>query len=240
MNDFSKTDPFGEAVVDYFKPGWKFSNIQVFSDLTGIEKINPRYLFRTFKEMPYIEQKALQLCKGKVLDVGACAGSHSIYLQENGFDVVSLDISPGCCEVMRKRGLRIVRHNNYFNFSEGTYDTLLFLMNGIGIAGSLEGLRNLLRQAKTLLNPGGKILFDSTDIEYAYLNKDRSKWVNLNSNYYGEVTYKLSYKKARGKAFGWLFIDPVTVNEIALSEGFQFEKLADGLHYDYLGSLKLL
>ncbi|MBN1116729.1 MAG: methyltransferase domain-containing protein [Bacteroidales bacterium] len=235
-----RTDPFGAAVSDYYKFKWRLAKIKVTTSVSGDETINPKYLFRSYSKMSEIEQKALDLCEGKVLDVGACAGSHSEYLQAKNLDVLALDISSGCCEVMKKRGIKKVLCKDYFQFSGQRFDTIFFMMNGIGIAGTLEGLKDLLRHTKTLLNKNGQVLFDSSDIDYCYYEDDGSKWVNLNSNYYGEVNYKLSYKKVRGKAFSWLFVDETTMAKIAEEEGFSFDKLAEGKHYDYLGRLKLL
>ena len=232
-----KLDPFGAALLDYHKFRFRVNNIKVFSDVSGNEIIKPAYLFRNYDKMPELEQKALSMSKGKILDVGACAGSHSLYLQSKGFDVTALDISQGCCTVMGKRGINKVICEDFFNYKKEKFDTLLFLMNGIGICGTLDRLPFLLDFCKEILNENGQIIFDSSDIDYIYLEKDGSRLINLNSDYYGEVTYKLRYKKTVGKAFNWVFIDPETVKNIADQSGFMFRKIADGPHYDYLGTL---
>lgn len=232
-------DPFGAAVTDYYKFRYRFARIRVFSNVSGNQKINPAYLFRKFEYMPHLEQKALELCSGKILDVGAGAGSHAVHLQNSGYEVCAIDISPGCCEVMHKRGISDAHCVDFFEFKTGHYDTIIMMMNGIGIAGTIQGLRDLLRHSRNLLNENGQILFDSSDIEHIYYEQDGSKWINLNSMYYGEISYKLTYKKIRGKSFGWLFIDSDTLATIADEEGFVFEKLAEGMHNDYLGRLKI-
>ncbi len=232
-----KNDPFGEAVKDYFRLKYRFSKIKVVSNISGLQKIRPGYLFRNYRQMPLIEQKALDYCYGKIIDIGAGAGSHALYLQHKGFQVFALDISPGCCKVMKERGLEHVIYNDIFNYSDQKFDTLLFLMNGIGIAGNIQGLRDLLNHCKSLLLPGGQILFDSSNIDNLFYEEDGSKWINLSSEYFGEVNYKVSYKKTKGKSFGWLFIDPEKMSVIADEEGFVFCKLADGSQNDYLGKL---
>jgi hypothetical protein len=81
------------------------------------------------------------------------------------------------------------------------------LMNGIGIAGTLANLEKTLTHAKSLLNEGGKILCDSSDIKYLYEDEDGSLWVNLNQEYYGNFRFQMKYKKETGPWFDWLYVD---------------------------------
>lgn len=241
MNNTQNSDPFGEAVNDYFTNRWKASKLCVDSSVSGREKISPAYLFRKYSKMPEIERFALENCEGTILDVGACAGSHSLYLQKKGKRVKSIDISLLCCNTMKKRGVLNVECVDFFKLDSHNqkYDTILMLMNGIGIAGNLAGLKRFFTKAKELLTPEGRILFDSSDIDYIYYEKDGSKWINLNSEYYGEVSYTVSYKETKGNPFEWLFIDADTMKKLAGENGFQFEILKEGKHFDYLGELRL-
>lgn len=188
--------------------------------------------------MPDLEKLALSECRGRILDVGAAAGSHSLYLQKQNFNVTALDISEMCCNVMLQRGIKQVAANDFFKYSDKKFDTVLLLMNGIGIAGSLKRLDEFFVKAKEMLNPGGQIIFDSSDIDYMYYNEDGSKLINLNSNYYGELKYTMQYKKIRGATFDWLFIDSNTLAQVAAKNGFTLSVFATGNHYDYLGILK--
>lgn len=232
------TDILGEAVSDYFKTH-KNKRIKVCSNINSCEYLNSAYFFRQYREMPELEQIALDYSHGYVLDVGACAGSHSLYLQDRNIKVTALDISPLCCKIMEVRGLKRVVNEDIF-VHKGKYDTILMLMNGIGIAGTLQGLKNLLLHAKTLLNSGGCLIFDSSDIDYMFTEEDGSKWINLNSEYYGEVIYQFEYKKRSGDKFNWLFIDKMTVKQVAGDSGYKFNLLAEGKHFDYLASLELI
>ncbi len=110
--------------------------------------------------MPHLEKLALSECSGKILDVGAAAGCHSLILQENGLDTSAMEISELCCDVMLKRDIKQIIRNDFFHYSDKKFDTILLLMNGIGIAGNLNRLNEFLIKAGKLLNPGGKIIFD--------------------------------------------------------------------------------
>lgn len=232
-------DPIGKAVHDYFH-GIVGDSILVRTDIAEDETLSPGYFFRTFEQMPLQEQEALKRCKGKILDIGAGAGAHSIWLKEKGHEVVSIDISPLSCEVMQKRGLTNVLCGNIYSLTDQKFDTILLLMNGAGVAQTLPGLSILLNHLKQLLNPGGKILADSSDLLYLFTDENGESWIDIASDtYYGEMEYQLSYKTVRGKKFPWLFVDSDTLAEYAERSGFTVVDKVKGLHYDYLIELAL-
>jgi len=231
------TDAIGQALLAYYNTG-DDTDIVVKSSITEDDIIPIEYLFRTYAKMPVIEQKALNLCRGKVLDVGAASGCHSKILKEKGFEVEAIDISEGAVEVMNLQGIT-VKNQNFFNVTE-KYDTLLFLMNGVGIAGTLNELPQFLNHAKSLLKPNGQILLDSSDISYLFKEEDGSEWINLNTNYYGEVSYQMEYKNHLTEPFNWLFVDFEKLKELAKSCGLKCELVCKGEHYDYLARLSIL
>ena len=98
-------DPMGAAIADYFRKG-KAAKIRVFSSQFDEDEIPAEQLFRTFDEMPPLEQEALRLAKGKILDCGAGSGCHALALQDMGKEVSAIDISPLSVEVMQQRGVR--------------------------------------------------------------------------------------------------------------------------------------
>ena len=85
-------DLFGKAILD-FQTNNSPEDLITETNISEADEMSVDYLFRSFNEMPKLEKKALQLCKGKVLDVGCGAGSHSLYLQKKGFQVTAIDIS---------------------------------------------------------------------------------------------------------------------------------------------------
>ena len=182
-----------------------------------------------------LEQKALQLTKGRVLDIGAGSGCHTLALQEKGLEVKAIDISPLSCEAMELRGVMDAECINLFDeHLETGFDTILLLMNGTGIAGKIEHLPTLFQRLKALLNPGGQILIDSSDLKYIYENEDGSFDINLNGAYYGEVDYQMIYKDVKGDRFDWLYVDFPLLKSIAETCGLHGELAAEGEHYDYL------
>lgn len=232
-----REDPMGAAIRDYFRQG-KSAQLKVLSSLFDDDEMPVAHLFRSYHEMPPLEQRALNEARGKVLDVGAGAGCHALALQECGFDVTAVDISPLSCETMKERGVANVECVNIFNqrFQE-RFDTLLLLMNGTGIAGKLSRLPQLLSRLKQLMNPGAQILIDSSDLRYVYEDENGVLDVDLDGAYYGEVDYQMTYRNIIGKSFDWLYADSVVLAECCRQCGLKCEILAQGNHYDYLARI---
>lgn len=232
-------DPMGYAIADYFSKG-KAGRLRVFSSQFEEDEIPVDQLFRTFDEMPVLEQKALELAQGKILDCGAGSGCHALALQDMGKDVEAIDISPRSVEVMQKRGIQHAYYVNLFddNFLH-RYDTILMLMNGSGIIGKLENMGAFFAKMKQLLNPGGCIYMDSSDLRYLFEDEDGSFLVDLAGGYYGEIDFQMQYKQVKGEPFDWLYVDFQTLSYYAQENGFKAELVQEGEHYDYLACLKL-
>ena len=232
-------DPMGYAIADYFSKG-KAGRLRVFSSQFDEDEIPVGQLFRTFDEMPVLEQKALELAQGKILDCGAGSGCHALALQDMGKEVEAIDISPRSVEVMQKRGIQHAYCVNLFddNFLH-RYDTILMLMNGSGIIGKLENMGAFFSKMKQLLNPGGCIYMDSSDLRYLFEDEDGSFLVDLAGGYYGEIDFQMQYKQVKGEPFDWLYVDFQTLSYYAQENGFKAELVQEGEHYDYLACLKL-
>lgn len=230
-------DPMGRAIADYYRTG-KAGRLRVFSSMFYEDKIPVATLFRKYADMPVQEQKMLELACGRILDVGAGSGCHSVALAEMGkHDVVAIDISRLSVEVMVERGVD-ARCVNFFDesFTE-TFDTIIMPMNGIGIVGKLDRLCAFFDRARRLLRPGGQILLDSSDIRYVFEDEDGNLDVDAENGYYGEVDYRMKYRDVSGSSFDWLYVDFHTLSECAALSGFRCELCLEGKHYDYLARL---
>lgn len=230
------SDPFEQACWDYYL-GKKKATIKIVSNKADDEIVPVKYFFRELTEMPQIEKLALGFCKGEILDIGAGSGCHSIELIRNGHSVNSLEIRKGLTELLSERGIKEIYHCDIFQFTDKQFDTLLMLMNGIGLVGDLNGLDKFLLLIKRIIKPGGQVLLDSSDLMYLYEEDDGSVKINLNESYYGEVEYQFIYKNMKGNPFKWLFVDYSTLNEYADKNGFRCELIYEDDHYNYLARL---
>lgn len=216
-------DPVGAAILEYAEKK-RPADIIVSSDICDDDIIPLEVLFRTYDEMPEIEKLALDRCKGRVLDVGAGSGTHSLELSDRGHDVLSIDISKGAVDYMKRNGLN-ARQLNFFDLKGEKFDTIIMLMNGIGIAGTLSNLGHTLNHAKSLLNEGGRILCDSSDIKYLYEDEDGSLWIDLNTEYYGNFKFQMSFKKEKGPWFDWLYVDFDNLFKAASNVGLKAKRI---------------
>ena len=202
----AEKDPMGAAIYDYFKSG-KAGKLRVFSSQFEEDEIPVSELFRTYEHMPLLEQTALDMAQGKILDVGAGSGGHSLALMQMGKKSVAIDISPLSVEVMQARGLDARLVNSVDTHFVERFDTILMLMNGSGIIGRVENFGDFFQRMKLLLNPGGCILMDSSDLRYLFEEEDGSFVVDLAGDYYGQLDFQMQYKLIKGEAFDWLYVD---------------------------------
>lgn len=227
-------DVFGKAILDYQEGNYS-EDLITSTSISEEDQLPIPYLFRNFETMPNLEQIALNLAKGNVLDVGCGAGSHSLYLRSKGFEVKSIDISEGAVKACKLRGLENV-HQIHIMEEVETFDTLLLLMNGSGIFQSLAHTPMVLRHLKSLLNPNGQILIDSSDIRYMYEDSDGGFWVDTNITYYGELDYTVSYKGV-SDTFPWMYIDFENLSIACQQTGLMCELVKEGSHYDFLARI---
>ena len=239
-------DPMGRAIADYYRTGTA-DRLRVFSPMFEEDEIPVQTLFRRYKDMPGIEQTAINMAKGRTLDVGAAAGCHSLVLQERGTDVTAIDISPLSVETMKLRGVKKVLEHDFFSLGcqltteqratsgvsirRSQYDTILMLMNGIGIVGTLDRMPAFFGLLNKILAPEGQVLCDSSDISYVF-EGDMPEM-----DYYGEQSFRMQYKDTIGEPFPWLYIDADTLRLAAANNGYRVEVVAEGEHFDYLARI---
>ncbi len=228
-------DLFGKALLDY-QNGNYTEDIITSTSISEEDTLPLDYLFRSYAEMPELEKKALEQIKGSVLDVGAGAGNHSLYIQDKGLSVKAIDISEGAIKVCKLRGVNDAEKLAILDETE-TFDTILLLMNGTGIFQTLKDVPDYLKHLKSLLKPNGQILIDSSDIKYMFEDEDGGFWQDMNAGYYGELDYFLSYKNEDEAPMKWLYLDFNTLNIACASVGLKCKKVLDGEHFDYLAKL---
>jgi len=181
-----------------------------------------------------LERKALDLCRGRILDVGAGAGLHSLELQRRGLDVTAIDVAEECVEIMRDRGVARALHADLYDFQGGPFDTILCICNGLDKVGPLAKLPGFLRRMRALLAPGGQLLADSFDLR---VGADDARSAALSrktaaGRYFGEIDLRFEYQGLAGEAFTALQVDYETLACASIREGWTSHRVAtDQGHY---------
>jgi ubiquinone/menaquinone biosynthesis C-methylase UbiE len=218
-------DLMGKAIWDFYH-NKSADDLLTETSISEIDELPVEYFFRDFEEMNLIEQKALELSTGKTLDIGAGAGSHSLYLQnKKKLEVLALDNSPKSIEVCQLRGVKNVLCSDILDFPVQTFDTILLLMNGTGIFESLDKIDLYLEKLFFLLDEKGQILIDGTDILYMYDCDEEGGVMVPADHYYGEVDYFIHYQLDTEKPIKWLYLDFETFQRAAENNGFKIEKI---------------
>ena len=232
-------DILGRALLDY-QNGNYTEDLLTETNISEEDELPLPYFFRTYSEMPPIEQKALELSRGKVLDVGCGAGSHALYLQKKGIQVTAIDTSQGAIEVTKQRGVSDTRNLDLLKLDDETFDTILLLMNGTGIFQKLEYISIFLKHLKSLLATNGQILIDSSDLKYMYdKGEDGGIWIPGDS-YYGELEFITKYKGEESEPFNWLYLDETIFKNACIASGLSFNVVSRGENFDYLAQLNVL
>jgi SAM-dependent methyltransferase len=211
-------DILGSAIESYFLSK-DDTPVRVFINRNEEPEMHPSIFFRHYRNMLKYEKIALKESQGKVLDLGCGAGCHALYLQGKGLDVTAVEISKKSAKVAQKRGVEKVINEDWRNLSLKNFDTVLVLMNGMGLAESPAELKIMFRKLKGFLSKSGSILIDSTDVTYA-----KADWPMLDSEYFGKVQFELKYK-GKTQCFPWLFIDFETAIQTAKSIRLHVEVL---------------
>ena len=218
--------PLGLALLAYHH-GDHAASVQIRIEDGNADPLSMREFYRDDEEFPAVEQVALDRCSGRVLDLGAGAGVHALALQARGLEVIALDVSPLAVEVMRHRGVRDARLGDLFAFRGERFDTVLLMMNGIGVVGDLAGFDRFLDVARGLIEPGGQLLFDSTDLRLGEDDEERAQREARvrEGRYFGQVRMRMTYRGRDGASYLWLFLDPDTLAEHATRAGWRTEIL---------------
>jgi SAM-dependent methyltransferase len=186
-----------------------------------------------------MEQLALARATGRVLDVGAGVGRHALFLQERGVSVTAIEIEPDLVTIMSERGVAEPLTGSVFSLAGLQFDTMLMLMNGFGLVGTLAGAEAFFERVRHLVSPTGQILCDSFDVRrttnpmhLAYHEANRRMGRPA-----GQMRFSFEYQDRRGDAFDWLHIDFAALRDIAARHGLSAELLAQEESGHYLTRL---
>ena len=229
--------PFGLALLDFYN-GYTEATIATYRDDGVLDEIPVSVFYRGSTDMD-IDRIALNNCHGRVLDVGAGTGLHSLYLQNQGFSVCAIDISVEACEIIRKRGLNEVYCTDISDFRAEPFDTLLILGRSIGMVEDIAGLDYFLKDSHRLVKSDGQIILNSLDVSRTN-NPVHLSYHEANrraGRYIGEIRMHFEYKGLKGPIHGWLHVDSETLTERGAKAGWFCDILNQEEDGNYLAKL---
>ena len=226
-------DLFGQALLDFYHKKFK-APLLLHNEYGPPELILPDRFFEGEEQFDALENFALEHVHGKIIDIGAATGRHALYLQNHGEDVTAMDLSSALCMLMNELGIKKIVKKDIFLYSEQKYDTILMLMNGIGISGSIDRLEKLLLHLQKIISPGGQLIMDSTNIAYLY-----EDYPAPGHKYYGELTYRYAYKDNMGDPFQWLYVDQQTLIDVATATGWLCQIIFEDETDAYLARMQM-
>ncbi|WP_073118603.1 methyltransferase domain-containing protein [Reichenbachiella agariperforans] len=223
-------DLHGQAILDFYKKAPE-KPLMLHNSYGEPEEMPIEVFFRENEDFSELENLAITHCRGSILDVGAAAGAHALFMQALDIDVTAIDNSPGCIDTMHMSGMKKLIKEDFWKHKQ-KYDTLFILMNGLGLAGTLEGLDAFLLHCKSLLNEHGQILIDSSDISYLY-----EDGLPKPEGYYGNIRYQYEYDGKLGDWFDWVYVDQEKFKEVVASLGMEIEILLTDENDQYLARI---
>jgi SAM-dependent methyltransferase len=200
------------------------------------------WFFAEHHEWVEAERAAFELVRGRVLDIGAGAGRHSLEAQRRGLEAVAIDISPGAVDVCRRRGVRDARLLPLQEVDErlGVFDTVLLLCGNLGLAGGAGETSALLERLRGLTATDARIVFDTvdphvdndeTDLAYLARNRERGRMPGL-------VTIRIRYGGLATPWYDLLCASPEELEELAAATGWRLAWRRDAEPPDWYGVLE--
>jgi SAM-dependent methyltransferase len=229
-------EPLAAALLDHHRSGRRRQVRARRADGVSFTIETTEY-FTLEGQLAELDALALERCRGRVLDVGAGAGRHSLALQERGHEVVAIDVSPICSALCTERGVRDARIFDIMALdsgeSLGRFDSILFGMQTIGVAGGLAPLEELLRRLKRCLVPGGELVVDSSELREPWEGDQGDRTPTR-----GEIVLSTRYRGLRGGPFPWLYLAEADLASSARIAGYEMELLARVEGGEYLAVLR--
>jgi 2-polyprenyl-3-methyl-5-hydroxy-6-metoxy-1,4-benzoquinol methylase len=234
-------DAFGHGIYDQFK-GFDVDEVIERDDGYIDVSLGPLSYLSRFDSWGEHEKKAMELAKGRVLDIGCGAGRHSIHLQNKGLDVLGIDTSPRALEVCRERGLKNTRLLSIteINASLGKFDTIIMMGNNFGLFASKERARRLLKRLYRMTPPDARLIAESTNpydtdrpehLEYHERNKKMGRMP-------GQVRIRVRYRKYKTPWFDYLLVSKDEMLEVLKGTDWEVETFIESKYAQYIAVIK--
>lgn len=164
-------------------------------------------------------------------------GRFAVELQNRGHDVVALDVSEGCLEVCRRRGVRSTFSGTIFDLVETNpkpFDTFLLMGHNIGLLAGPEEAPAFLDTLRAMANPGARLLGTNRDplatddpehLSYHQRNRDRGR-------HPGQMLIRVRWHALATPWFDYWFVSVAELETLAAASGWTLRDTElEDVHY---------
>jgi len=234
-------DAYGQEMWAYYNGERSFEIVERDDGYIDIGPETSVY-FSSYEDWSPHEKKAMEFVKGRVLDVGCGAGRHSLYLQEKGFDVLGIDISPLAIKVCKLRGLRKaeVMAIEDLKFKPESFDTIIMMGNNFGLFGCFKKARRLLKRFHKMTSKNALIIAETRDpyktknpahLEYHEFNRKRGRMS-------GQLRIRIRFRRYATRWFDYLMVSKDEMNEILKGTGWRVKEFIDSGGPSYIAIIE--
>jgi SAM-dependent methyltransferase len=229
-------DAFGEALLNCLSGDMHAATI-VERDDGFIDSEDIVRYFAPHDEWPDLDRWCCQPVSGRVLDIGAGAGRHSLFLQERGCAVTALDVSPLAAEVCRRRGVRDVFVGTIEDLAAvkpEPFDVFCLLGNNLGLLRDQEYAVRLLSLLASMGTSNALLVgtnldpYRSGDHEHlAYHDRNRSA-----GRMPGQVRIRIRHRSKSTPWMEYLFLSPDELQSLSVKTSWRIvDQTRSGLLY---------
>ena len=224
-------DAYGHLISDRHNGQDNVEIVEREDGLINTNRQGPRNYFTEYEDWAEHQKRAIRYATGRVLDIGCGAGRHSLYLQEQGHDVLSTDNSPLAIQTCQRRGLEnaVVTSITQLNSKIGTFDTILMMGHNFGLVGNYKRAKWLLKRFAAMTTDSAKIIAETMDpyqttepehLTYHQFNRDRARMS-------GQLKLRVRYKQYATPWFDYLFVSKAEMEDILDGTAWQIERYID-------------
>jgi SAM-dependent methyltransferase len=236
-------DTFGQEMWACYKGSKEASEIVERDDgYFNATPGNPKSYFSEYEDWTPIERKAMELVKGRVLDIGCGAGRHSLYLQNQGFDVLGIDSSPLAIKICKLRGLKKTRVMpiEELDFKPNSFDTVIMMGSNFGLFGGFKKAKRILKKLHKMISKKGLVIASTTDtyktsipehLKYHKRNRERGRMS-------GQLRLRIRFRKCVGRWFDYLIVSKKEMEDILKGTGWQIKETIDSGNSAYIAVIQ--
>jgi len=175
--------------------------------------------------------------KGRILDIGAGAGRHSLFLQRIGYEVHAIDNSPQAVTLMKIRGVKNVHLMDLrdIDFPAKYFDSALIMYNDLGLAGSIENTLKLFKRLFKITKPRGKVIVTLRNPLF-YDDSAELEAKQKNPGIIEKMKIRMEYADIIGKWFDSMMVSPLELKNLIKDTGWFVDNIVEG-EDDFYGAV---